>query len=101
MERKGKSCGREFEIIPCIQLNAADWLERNDVRNWAKNPENGVAVLFCDDIFTVWDHGEGPHSIGSSPESAMPEWLYNELDRILADQDLEYAIIRLMNVENG
>jgi len=90
---------KENEVIPCVQFDATDWLAREDVQAWLKNPENCVPQLFTGDVFTVWDHGEGPHSPVSSPDNAMPQWMWDEIGKILEDRGIEYAIVRLINYD--
>lgn len=90
---------RTVKEIPCIQISASDWLACKDVREWASQAKNGVPRLWCDDVFTVYDHGEGPHSPVSDPEYAMPQWLWDEIDKIMKEQNIGYAVVRLLNEE--
>lgn len=90
---------RPAELADCVQIAAEDWLREPDVQTWLDNRANGVARLFCGDVFTVYDHGEGPHSPISSPENAMPRWLWDEIEKILKEKHVDYCVVRLMNVE--
>jgi hypothetical protein len=90
---------RSVREIPCIAIAAADWLAQPDVQAWAKKRANGVPRLWCEDVFTVYDHDEGPHSPISDPEYAMPQWLWNEIAEILKERGIGYAIVRLLNTE--
>lgn len=89
----------EVEVIPCVQIPARLLLARADVKAWIENKDNAVPVLFCGDVFTVFDSGEGPHSPLSSPDHAMPGDVWGMIDGILAKKGINYCVVRLMNVE--
>jgi hypothetical protein len=90
---------RHIELVRCIQISAKDWLEKPDVAAWLAREENHVPQLWTGDVFTVVDENEGPHSPVDSQEAAMPRWLWNEINKIMEEKDLLYAVIRLMNYE--
>ena len=89
---------RKVEKIPCVQIPAKDWLQRPDVQEWMDYPDNNVPRLWCDDVFTVYDGGDGPHSPTASPDHAMPLWLWEEIETILTTMGIDYAVVRLMNI---
>jgi hypothetical protein len=78
---------------PCLKIEAADWLDTNDVRHWLSK-EKCVATWAGDsgcsgDIFTVYDHGEGPD------RDDMPSWLWKEIEAYVKAAGFEYCIIWL------
>lgn len=98
-EKAAEKKKRHIEEIPCIQIAAKDWLSRKDVREWIDCPDNNVPRLWCDDVFTIYDGGDGPHSPTASPDNAMPDWLWTEIENILEERGLDYVVVRLMNTD--
>jgi hypothetical protein len=95
-EEETEPWDRSIEQIPCIQIEAGDWLHKKDVREWIA--ENDIAYWrFAGDLFTVYDHGEGPDCPGT--DGKMPWWLWNTIKRIAMEKGIDYCIVRLMNVE--
>lgn len=89
---------RHVEEVPCIQISAKDWIDKPDVAAWIAKAENYVPQLWTGDFFTIYDNGEGPHCPDDNPGS-MPRWLWNEIEKIMCEKELEYAVIRFMNYE--
>lgn len=85
--------GRAVKIAPCLKIEAADWLDTNDVRHW-RAQDSSVASWSGDnggyaDIFTVYDHGEGPD------KDRMPSWLWEKIEQHVKDAGFEYCIVWL------
>jgi hypothetical protein len=90
---------RKIEQIPCIQIQASDWLQHKDVIAWINNQDYDVARWkFAGDVFTLYDHGEGPDCPGTGGK--MPWWLWNTIKRIVfVERNIDYCIVRLMDVD--
>jgi len=90
---------RRVQIDCCITIVAKDWLEQPDVIAWIAKKNSGAALFAGTDIFTTYDHGEGPSrpdECGPDP-GTMPQWLWNEIVHILRDVNLDndYCVVRL------
>ena len=89
---------RNIRTAPCIKVYAGDWLGTNDVRGWKANnpsvatwgPSNGTGY---GDVFTVYDHGEGPDS------EDMPQWLWKRITKIAQEAGHDYCIVWLEDIE--
>ena len=79
---------RVVKTAPCLKIEAADWLDTNDVRHWRKKGSS-IATWAgvdggCGDIFTVYDHGEGPDC------DDMPYWLWKKIKEYAKTAGFEY-----------
>ena len=90
---------RNINVAPCIKVSAGDWLNTNDVREWKAN-ESSVATWgrgpqdsAYGDVFTVYDHGEGPD------KDDMPSWLWDRIEKIAKKLGHDYCIVWLEDIE--
>lgn len=90
---------RKITEALCVKIPAGDWLGTNDVREWkAKNSSvatwaRSEADSGYRDVFTVYDHGEGPD------RDDMPDWLWGRIDKIVRELGLSYCVVWLEDIE--
>lgn len=104
---------RRATVIPCLQIEAGDWIHKPEVRHWLENAGGGVAswstwdtstfdesVLYPGDIFTLYDHGDGPDNPEMHPagSAAMPGWLWAKIENAVRSAGLTYCIVRLLDI---
>jgi hypothetical protein len=80
---------RAVKTAPCLKIEAADWLDTNDVRYWKASYPVASWGAVNGDVFTVYDHGEGPD------KGEMPDWLWNYIEKHAKEAGLEYCIVWL------
>lgn len=90
---------RVIKDVQCIEIEAFDWVERPEVLQWLMASSNDVMRTSHLDFVTIYDNGDGPHCpYGENDLFAMPEWLWEEIEKIMADRKDRYAVIRFMNL---
>ena len=80
---------RATNVIPCLMIEAADWIDTNDVRHWVNTCSVATWGSPNGDIFTLYDHGDGPD------KDEMPDWLWEFIEAYVREAGLEYCIVRL------
>ena len=87
------------EVIPCVYIRASDWLLEDDVQKWIT--QRDVAHWPESDVFTVYDNGEGPDMPFEmyNENIGMPQWLWDEIGKIVESHNLEYCVVRLLDEE--
>lgn len=85
-------------ILPCVQIEAAEWYERDDwleyinAKDTATWHEKGEISTECSDVFTVYDNGEGPDS------EVIPADIWSAIGAALRAHGLTYAVVRIIPI---
>jgi hypothetical protein len=95
-----------------VEIQATPWLNHKDVEKWLRsgkcatwyNPllKPGEQTAYRD-VFTTWDHGEGPDSPDNGGD-CMPQWLWDNIEKAInqatrRDPKNIYCIVRLLDSE--
>jgi len=104
--KPGKQLVLEVDATPWLNHpNVEAWLRKGPAATWLNPFLPAGAQSGYRDVFTIWDHGEGPDSpdAGGVQAEVMPQWLWDNIELTIADKignpkDV-YCIVRLMDTE--
>ena len=85
----------KVEELPAIRIQAPEWFERPDFMAWLNDPLSVVATWHTSgtpandysDVFTIFDHGEGPDCAG------LPDDCWEAIAAACQSARLQYTII--------
>jgi hypothetical protein len=91
-----------------LDISCPEVFERTDFRKWlARMAGHGLATWHhagqetpgeYSDVFVIYDHDEGPDApTGNTPETGMPQPVWNAVCKICKAAGVGYAIVRLKN----